>query len=216
MMSNLQARDTLKFDKYQDHKKSHFFNSYFMKKLLNRKDKKYQIKDDKYTYLNVLRWTNKFNPFEYKCLYFPIHSPGHWTLAVIYIDDLVISYYDSMGGSGTYYLEHLLHWLEDEFIKQKIGKDGDTLNRNLWTLNNGSNIKSPQQYRLRIAIPEHINFDCGLFVIQCADFISDNLPLMTKDKKPKPTPQFYSQESMRRYRFKVGADIVRGELNYPI
>jgi len=184
-----------------------------MTKLLNLNDKHENTPE--YTYSNVFRWTKNFNPFAYKHLYFPINvGLTHWTLAVIYVENMEISYYDSMGASGTYYLQHLLHWLEDEYIKQKIGNDGDTLNTKKWTLNIGSTIKSPQQYKLSNVFPTHINFDCGLFVIQCADFISDNLPLMTKDKKP--TPQFYSQESMRRYRFKVGADIVRGKLNYPI
>ena len=81
------------------------------------------------------------------------------------------------------------------------------------TVVKGSNIKSPQQYKLQSCVPAHFNVDCGLFVIQCADFLSDNLPLMGKNNFPNV---YFNQEGMRTYRMKVGADIVRRELNYPI
>jgi hypothetical protein len=52
-------------------------------------------------------------------------------------------------------------------------------------------------------IPKQDNsFDCGLFLIARADFISDNLPLC------------YKQTDMNLFRCKVGTDIINGTLSY--
>ena len=53
-------------------------------------------------------------------------------------------------------------------------------------------------------VPQQSNgVDCGVFVLVCADFLSDDLPLD------------YSQEEMEHYRQKIATDILRGSLLYP-
>lgn len=122
-------------------------------------------------------------------LFFPINiSNIHWTLAVIYIQKGEIHYHDSMSGKGKKYTEGLLHWLKDE---HKRCKEGQALQGD-WKL---IDTDVPQQ--------ENDN-DCGVFTIINADFISDDLPLE------------YSHKNMPFFRKKIGCDILRGSLNYPV
>jgi sentrin-specific protease 1 len=104
-----------------------------------------------------------------------------------------IHYYDSsMDDLEMKYLEELLHWLIDE-AKAKKGLDLDTSD---WKL-----IPQPQ-------CPQQANgFDCGVFSIMIADFLTDDLPVMEG---------LYSQINMPYFRSKIMRDILRGKLNYPI
>jgi Ulp1 family protease len=101
-------------------KSSHFFNSFFVSKLLE---------GDTYTYKNVKRWTKKFDIFSKEKVFFPVNiSNTHWygapsvvlysvlfafrskffnsvdicdrTMMVAFMQKKKIVYYDSMGGSG--------------------------------------------------------------------------------------------------------------------
>jgi sentrin-specific protease 1 len=52
-------------------------------------------------------------------------------------------------------------------------------------------------------VPQQQNgYDCGVFSIMCADYVSDNLPLS------------YVQEDMQNNRVKIAAAIRRGHLTY--
>lgn len=94
-----------------------------------------------------------------------------------------------MNGSGEKYLKGLMKWVVDEsFI------NGTIVDREGWFLFS----KEPH-------VPQQLNScDCGMFVTVCADFISDDLPLS------------YDQGQMSHYRQKVGTDIIRGSLLYPM
>ena len=75
-MKMLQERDSRLCELYPKRTSSHFFNSFFVHRLL--------ITDNRYNYANVKRWTKKFKVFEKHKIFFPINlSNTHWTLAVI-------------------------------------------------------------------------------------------------------------------------------------
>jgi Ulp1 family protease len=161
---------------------SHYFNSFFMCKLLT---------ECGYNYGAVKRWSKKFDVFEKDKIFIPINILNtHWTLGVVYVQKKEIAYYDSMSGNGRQYLRALLRWLQDEAKEKK----GITLDVSDWTLidsHDGEDV--PQQ---------HNKFDCGAFTTICADYISDDLPLV------------YSQEEMPSIRAKIGAAILRGVIDY--
>ena len=116
-----------------------------------------------------------------------IHNT-HWTMAVVFVQKKEIHYYDSMSGSGQWYLNSILQWLEDEAREKK----GLTLDRKEWKLIDRES-----------GVPQQRNgVDCGVFSTVCADFLSDNLPLE------------YSQAEMPDYRVKIGCAILRGNITY--
>ena len=63
-MCMLQERDDQLCKGILGRKASHFFNSFFMERLL--------ISDHAYTYSNVRRWSKKFDSFAQEKIYFPV------------------------------------------------------------------------------------------------------------------------------------------------
>ena len=66
-------------------RKSHYFSSFFIEKLLGRHHVKYNYDD-------VARWSKKFDIFELEKNFFPINLEkksefeiGHWTGVIIYV-----------------------------------------------------------------------------------------------------------------------------------
>ena len=193
----LQERDQTLCTKDSRRMPSFFFSSFFMERML--------VTDNCYTFRNIARWSRKIDIFAMKQLFFPINiSNTHWTLAVICVPNKTISYYDSMSGSGRNYLQGLMQWLKDEAVdqtkdaikmKQRLGKSQEVVNADEWKL-----ISQP-----RGQVPQQSNgFDCGVFSIVCADFLSDELPLN------------YSQQNMPYFRLKIACDIHRGHLTYSV
>ena len=124
-------------------------------------------------------------------LVFPINiSNTHWVLTVAYLEEKRISFLDSLGGKGEKYLRHILDYIFieagrfDEYKKKM--KKSDWLLESMGT-------RCPQQQN---------NFDCGVFVILYADFLSDNLPLLFK------------QKDIPSYRLKIASSILHGSLPY--
>ena len=96
-----------------------------------------------------------------------------------------------MNGSGTTYLQALRRWVIDE-AKAKKGWDW---NPNDWLL-----------ISREAHVPQQGNgYDCGVFTYICADYLTDDLPLGC-----------YGQEDMSQFRYKMGAAILRGTLNYSV
>ena len=186
-MNMLQERDISLCELNKNRRKSHFFNSSFVQRLL--------VTDRCYKYENVTRWTNKFNIFEMDKIFFPINiGKYHWTLAVIYPQKKRIEYLDSSGGNGQLYRNGLLRWIKDEADKHGADKHGLFLNIHEW-----------KTYSRSHEIPQQDNgWDCGMFAIIAADFLSDNLPL------------HYTQNDMPSFRLKVGLRILNGCLEYPL
>lgn len=185
-MGLLQDRDTALCDQDPNRRKSHFFSSMFMDKLMN-------VGNDKgYEYANVRRWSRKFDIFEMDKVVFPVNiSNSHWTLAVLYVQEKRICYYDSMNGNGDRYLTALRRWLVDEAQnKKQMELDG-------------------QEYALmgsvENSVPQQNNgSDCGVFTIMAADFLSEDIPLQ------------YSQQYMPMLRNKIGAAILNTRVAYSI
>jgi len=181
-MNMLQDRDISLCELNKNRRKSHFFNSFFVERLL--------VTDGCYKYESVKRWTKKFNIFEMDKLFFPINICNcHWTLAVVYPQNKRIEYFDSSRGNGQIYRDGLLRWIKDEADKDEL-----FLNIDEW-----------KTYSRSHEIPLQRNgWDCGMFAIIAADFLSDNLPL------------HYTQNDMPSFRLKVGLRILNGCLEYPL
>jgi len=180
-MELLRARDERLFEESNGtRRKSHYFNSFFMSKLLE---------GGVYCYGNVKRWSRKFDIFSMDRVFIPINlNNTHWVLAVVDITQKEIHYYDSMSGGGTKYLDAILKWLADEAKEKKKMM----LNTSEWSL-----------FEREEHVPQQMNgYDCGVFSIVLADFLSDRLPLR------------YSQDDMAEFRNKIAAAIRRGSLLY--
>jgi len=159
-------------------RRSYFFNSFFVDRLRCP------------GYTGIHRWTKNFDIFALEEIYFPINiSNRHWVLVVANMIRKTLEYFDSMPGTGESYLEPILTWIVDEAQLRK----GTVIQRSSWTLD--ARKQCPQQTN---------TVDCGVFVIACADYTSDHLPLS------------YKQRDMPILRQKIAADISRGYLLYPL
>ena len=182
----LQYRDEVLCSRHKTRRPSHFFNSFFMTKLL--------FESKGFNYREVRRWTKSFDPFAMDKIFFPINHDSHWTAAVIFVTLRQIRYYDSLSyppeappENGHIVCSALLRWLKYEAEKRNM----IDLNESEWTIATDHRLSVPQQ-------SNHI--DCGVFTTMCIDFLSDDLPLQ------------YSQGDMENFRIKIAQDILRGEL----
>lgn len=174
-------------------KKSYFFSPFFISKLLFGEHNGYDFDSAK-------KWTKRICVMEFDKLFFPIFiAQCHWTLAVIYVHEQKIEYYDSMNGLGaTNLMNGLLRWLRDECNRIKYEKPQSFFDLTNWSLIN----KNPRH------IPQQNNgIDCGLYVIMNADFLSDDVPI-TRDT--------YNFSDMLYFRNKIAVDILRKSLKYQI
>ena len=228
----LQERDAKLCELNSSRISSHYFNSFFINKLLDSENGTYNYGNVKrydrrqncfictfviinthlltnsHSHLNSFvhaltgishtfmscdamhRWSKKFNIFQKEKIFCPVNiSNTHWTMLVMFIREKKIQYYDSMGNTGKRYLHGALQYLGDEARKL----DHQAFDASEWQLGNQSD--TPQQEN---------GFDCGVFSIMFADFISDNLPLN------------FAQNLMPLFRRKICANILRGSLKYPL
>lgn len=185
-MDMLNVHDAKMCNRFDDRKKSHFFNSFFFTRLLF-------TTDNKYDYKQVKRWTKKFNIFHFDKVVFPIHEGNHWNLACVFIQKKEINFFDSMASPSTdhadrnQYLRGLMQWILDEGLKN----EHDVIETE-WRLTLTGK-RFPQQGN---------GFDCAVFAIVCADYLADNLEFD------------FSQQHMQFWRHKIAVDILRGELKY--
>lgn len=108
----------------------------------------------------------------------------------MHIQSKKIQFYDSMGSTGKSYLTSALRYLGHE--AQKLGNND--FNPSDWELVS-TEAGTPQQEN---------GFDCGVFTITYADFITDDLPLS------------FTQDQMPLFRTKICANILHGSLKYPV
>jgi len=176
----LTKRDAIICGKEKSKKRSHFFKSFFITKLLDEACG--------YRYQNVKRWSKKVpgkDIFSLHNIIFPVNVGGvHWCCAVIYMEEHRIQFYDSMGGSGMRYLEGLQKYLKDEHLDKKKSK----LDMSDWTLV-PSQASTPQQEN---------SFDCGVFSCMFADFLSRDVPLT------------FTQEHVTQCRERIALSIMIG------
>ena len=204
-MSMLNLYDQRMGKQFQDRSKSHFFNSFFIERLLRT--------NKKYAFANVDKWTKRLpSIFDLDKIVFPINRNLHWTLACVCIKKKEIHYYDSLTDSckskctvyddfetmtkemtdGTFYMNGLLRWIQDEGKKNNV-----IVQKEEWTLIDHGN-DFPQQKN---------DYDCGLYAIVCADHLSDNLPVIGECSS-------FSAANMSFWREKVAVDMLRGKLTY--
>ena len=110
-------------------RRSHFFNSFFVQTMFDEKNRNRKLMG-RYNYKSVKSWSEKVpgkDIFNLKYIFCPInHNNEHWMVAVIFMEDKRIQYYDSMGGTGWAKLEGLLQYVTDEY-RAKNGKEMDAM-----------------------------------------------------------------------------------------
>mmetsp|Transcript_2270 Transcript_2270/g.6496 ORF Transcript_2270/g.6496 Transcript_2270/m.6496 type:complete len:543 (+) Transcript_2270:176-1804(+) len=168
-------------------KRSHFFKSFFITKLLNEG---HATMDGQYEYRNVKRWSKKVpgkDLFNLDKVFFPINQGQmHWLCACAFIQEKRIEVYDSMGSSGTKYLNCIFQYLQDDY-KDKKGKPMPDVDD--WELVTCSD-DTPQQRN---------GYDCGVFTCMFIDFLSKDCPLV------------FSQEHVNQCRERIALSILNGK-----
>jgi hypothetical protein len=104
----------------QQRKRSHFFKSFFITKLLNEGN---VTCEGQYEYRNVKRWSKNVpgkDIFALDKIIFPVNMGDmHWTCVVAFMKEKRIQAYDSMGSSGRRYLDAIFRYINDEHIDKK-------------------------------------------------------------------------------------------------
>mmetsp|Transcript_23082 Transcript_23082/g.63998 ORF Transcript_23082/g.63998 Transcript_23082/m.63998 type:complete len:588 (+) Transcript_23082:59-1822(+) len=168
-------------------KRSHFFKSFFITKLLNEGNASC---DGKYEYRNVKRWSKKVpgkDIFQLDKILFPINMGNmHWICAAIFMNKKRIEVFDSMGAGGNRYLDALFNYIQDEHLDKKKSSLPD---KEKWEL-------VPTQRNT----PRQTNgYDCGVFTCMFADFLS------------KDTALVFSQQHINQCRERIALSIMKGK-----
>jgi Ulp1 protease family, C-terminal catalytic domain len=162
-------------------RQSKFFSSIFFSYLAVR---------DGYNYKAVERWTNgkhHLDTFQLDKIIIPIFTPGHWTLAVVFVQRKLINFYNSLARSGRPICLHILHWLRDEAVIHKKNLEFDEKE---WTL---ADAYAPDQGR---------TLNCGVHILLNISLIADDLPLS------------YTQDQVLIFRKRIGLAILDGKIQY--
>ncbi len=129
----LAKRDEKLCAKQPGRKRSHFFNSFFVKTMFDDKNNNLSVRN-KYNCINVKRWSKKVpgkDIFNLKYILCPINLDNtHWTSAVIFMEEKRIQYYDSLGGTDMSKLKGLLQYVKDEYR----AKNGEEMDASEWKL----------------------------------------------------------------------------------
>ncbi|RKP14754.1 hypothetical protein BJ684DRAFT_8060, partial [Piptocephalis cylindrospora] len=153
--------------------KVHCFNTFFRKKLIDK------------GYAGVKKWTKKVDIFAQELILIPCHLGMHWTLAAIHVPDKIIAYYDSMHKEDHTTVTALSDYLAEEHLEKKK----EPLDMSQWRI------------VFEMDCPAQMNgYDCGVFTIMAAEFLSRNAPLT------------YAQQDMQMLRRKIILEISEGKL----
>lgn len=146
----LQERDAKVCAADSSRKPCHFFNSFFIPKLMGEAGG--------YNYRQVKRWTKRFDLFSRGKVFAPVNVGNmHWCLVMVDMDRKEIRYFDSMGAGGEPCLKNMKRYLEDEHRAKKGAELGGG-----WTLT-----------RTTRDTPRQMNgYDCGVFATFCAHYMS--------------------------------------------
>ena len=168
-------------------KRSHFFKSFFMTKLLNEG---HATQSGVYEYRNVKRWSKKVpgkDIFNLDKIVFPINvNRSHWVCVVAFMQEKKIQFYDSMGDDGMEFLQAVFRYIQDEHLDKKKKPLPDV---DQWQLVPCTN-DTPQQLNL---------VDCGVFTCMFADFVTKNCPLL------------FGQEHINQCRQRIALSILQGK-----
>ncbi len=156
-------------------KRCNFFKSFFITKLLDE---------------GVSNNAPCTDIFELDKIFIPVNiDQVHWACAVVFFDEKRIQMYDSLGNSGTSYLEAILLYLKDEW--NRMCADEELPNWKEWKLVT-TTLDTPNQEN---------KFDCGVFTCMYADYLSINKPLD------------FTQEQVNIYRERIALSILRGSID---
>lgn len=153
-----------------------------------------KLRESAYEYDSVKRWA-KIDIFAKDIVLIPVNMNGnHWCMAIIYMGDKTIKYYDSKGGKNPDFLMKLFKYLEAEFKykNMKYRSPTDPFDETVWRLENVQGI--PQQSN---------DDDCGVFSCMYAEFVSRNRPI---------TQSVFSQANMTYFRKRMLFEICLGYL----
>jgi len=131
----LNKHDVTLCERNEGRKRSHAFNSFFMRELFGQ-----ELLDPNkrgiYNFAAVARWSKMVpggNIFNLRYLLFPINiNDMHWTLAVVSMEDRCIRYYDSLPDGSQFHTDMrngIRRYLKDEYKKLT---DGNELNETEW------------------------------------------------------------------------------------
>ena len=164
----LAKRDGIICARQTGRKRSQFFNSYFVQTMFDKMNVDPNLRGQ-YNYINVKNWSKNVpgkDIFNLKYIFCPINVDNmHWTLAVIYMEEKRIQYYDSMGGNDQAMLKGLLEYVRDEY---KVKNGGAEMDVSEWELVS-CKANTPRQRN---------GFDCGVFTCLFCDFISKDCELV--------------------------------------
>ena len=156
----LTLRDERLCSQQPGRKRSHFFKSFFFTKL---------FENGTYNFESVRRWSLRHIPgediFSLDKVFIPCNvTQEHWTCLVAHMGERRIESYDSMGGCGGDFTFPFLRYLEDEWeMSDRVGE----FQSSDWVVTN-VNEDAPSQMN---------GFDCGVFTIMFANYISINRQL---------------------------------------
>jgi sentrin-specific protease 1 len=148
----------------------------------------------------VKSWTSRglgqADLFARSALFFPINvSNAHWCLAVADMKRRTLTYYDSLGSSGTRCLQTLLQYLRDEHQDKK----GSALLEE-WELISPEK-SSPQQANA---------VDCGVFTLSMLNVLHHGFELNVSEVARLANS--FSQADMPRIREQIQLDLGRGRV----
>jgi sentrin-specific protease 1 len=142
-----------------------------------------------YDYGLVQNWTREVNLLGMDKVLVPVHSAGHWSLAVMNIRSTSLEYYDSLGSSNTSSITVLRRFLKDFVMDRLICWPEDVLPVEHWPVHEVMNI--PQQTN---------GFDCGVYVCQFAACVASEQSLS------------FSQVDVSQFRRVMVIELMKGTL----
>ena len=158
--------------------KVHIFETFFYPTLA----------DETRGYQFVKNWTKSVDLLSYDLLLVPIHTPGgigHWSVAVVFVEDQSIKHYDSTKTTANSCLPILLRYLQ----QWSQDKGNCTVDMSNWSLISEQGLPSQEN-----------GVDCGVFCCKFADFIAS-----------KTLVQF-DQSAMPFFRKLMVFEVIKGSL----
>lgn len=166
----------------QSRLKIHIFSTQFLVKMA-RPGSKFE-----YQYDSVKNWSRRQKVIlsSMDIVLIPCHVQGnHWTLSCINFAKKRVEYFDSLFGSDWGILDVLLQYVADEALTHENGRVEDM---SRWTKIIHKNI--PKQRN---------GFDCGVFVLKMAEFLSSGRPLYNT----KLNEAAFKQEDISQFRLQI-------------
>ena len=152
LMSIFRAENSAAVASVTARRRSHFFSSFFLQRIA-------AFVGHGFDETAARRWAAKCpggDILSLENIFVPVHvSNCHWAFAVISPENMTISYFDSLGGTGISYLRILRRFV--------IVVAGDRTNIRMWRLVAGNSGSMPQQQN---------GFDCGVFMCAMVRFLA--------------------------------------------